>query len=113
MGLRLKSMLILTALILISLILTAYTASAYHAASHVYEQEGRLYWPSTPGGSFYPWPHPPLGIQGMMLTLLSEADSQYYRYVIQSGVLLVLTLVMWIIVAWKAWRIRKNEAGAP
>ena len=28
----------------------------------------------------------------------------------QSGVLLVLTIVIWIIVAWKAWRIWKHEA---
>jgi hypothetical protein len=61
-----------------------------------------------PGGSFYPWPHPPLGIQAMMITQLNELDSWYYSYVIGSGVLLYLTLLLWAIVFWRAWRIMRH-----
>ena len=86
------------------LVLTAYTLSAYYAASFVHETEGRLWWPSMPGGSFYFWPHPPTGIQATVMTELSEGDSQYYRYVIKSGVLVALTLLLWVIVFWRIFR---------
>jgi len=84
------SILRLAVLVSVALFVTAYTASAYWAAGSVSEWEGRLWWPSTPGGSFYPWPHPPLGVQGMMASQLSELDSWHFNYVIRSGALLYL-----------------------
>jgi len=102
-----RSTLTLAVLVSVALVVTAYTASAYWAAASVHEWEGRLWWPSTPGGSFYPWPHPPLGIQGMLTHQLNELDLWYYRYVINSGVLLYVTLLLWALVAWRAWRIMK------
>jgi hypothetical protein len=91
----------------VALFVTAYTASAYYAASYVHEWEGRLMWPSMPGGSFYPWPHGPTGFQFYVLTPLNDSDSWYYANVIQSGILLYLTLLLWALAAWRAWRIMK------
>ncbi|HEX9862721.1 MAG TPA: hypothetical protein VGB11_05490 [Candidatus Bathyarchaeia archaeon] len=93
----------------ISIIVTAYTASAYYVASSVYEFNGRLWWPNTLGGSFYPWPYRPTGIAGFSLTELNQADSDYYRYVIKSGVLVVLTLLLWVIVFWRVWKMRRSH----
>jgi len=90
-----KSKVALAVLISISLAITAYTSSAYYVASHVYESEGRLWWPNSMGGSFYPWPYLPTGLALQVLTELNQADAQYYRYIIKSGVLLVLTLFSW------------------
>ena len=102
-----RSTLTLAVLVSVALVVTAYTASAYWAAASVHEWVGRLWWPSTPGGSFYPWPHPPLGIQGMLITQLNELDSWYYSYVIRSGMLLYSTLLLWALVFWRAWRIMR------
>jgi len=103
----------LAVLVSVTLFATAYTGSAYWAAASVHEWEGRLWWPSMPGGSFYPWPHPPLGIQGMLITQLNELDSWYYSYVIRSGVLLYSILFLWALVFWRVWRILKRaRSGA-
>jgi hypothetical protein len=104
-----KSKITLAALISIAIVLTAYTASAYYAASFVREMGGRLWWPSTPGGSFIPWPTAPTGIQGMMTYPLIEEDMQYYRCIIQSGVPVALTFLLWVTVFWKVWKIRKTQ----
>lgn len=109
-GLRIsRSILTLAVLISISLIFTVYTASAYYVASFVHEIEGRLWWPSMPGGTFFPWPRAPTGIQAMLMTLLNEVDSQYYRYIIKSGVLVALAILLWVIVLWRVWRMRGSH----
>ena len=98
-------MLQLAVLVSVALFVTAYTASAYYAASYVHEWEGRLMWSSMPGGSFYPWPHGPIGPQLYMTIQLNKLDAWYYTNVIQSGVLLYSALLLWALVAWRAWRI--------
>jgi hypothetical protein len=100
------SKLTLIVLISIALIITAYTISVYEIASHVYESDGLLWWPNTLGGSFYPWPHIPAGISGQMLTELDQEDYLYYNYVVESWVLMALTVLLWIVVFWRVWRIR-------
>ena len=89
--------------------MTAYTVSAYYVASYVHEFHGHLWWPDTLGGSFIPWPYRPAGIAGMMLTELDQEDYLYYNYVIKSGVLIALTLLLWVIVAWRVWKMRRSH----
>lgn len=101
-----KSKVILSLLVLVTLIFTAYTISAYYVASRAAEFGGVLWWPTTAGGSFYPCPYIPTGLAGEMSTQFDQQDYTYYNYVIKSGVLIVLTIVLWIIVFWKIWRMR-------
>jgi hypothetical protein len=101
-----RTKLTLAVLISISIVFTVYTASAYYVASFVHEDNGRLWWSNTLGGSFYPWPYRLTGLAGQMLTELDLVDSQYYRYIIQSGVLVALTTLLWVIVFWRVWRMR-------
>ena len=96
------------ALFSIALIVTGYTVRAYYVASHVYDFQGHLWWPSTAGGSFIPWPQLPTGSAGQLLTELDQEDYLYYNYVIKSGVLIALTLLLWVIVLWRVWTMRRN-----
>jgi|SRR3989339_194706 len=99
---------LLAFLFIVSVVLTIYTASAHYVASSVYEIEGHLFWPNTLGGSFIPWPYRPSGISGQMLTPLNQVDTQYYTYVIRSGVLIYGTVALWLIVFWQFWKARKS-----
>ncbi len=101
-----KSKCTLLLLIFVASILTAYTISAHYVASRASEFGGALWWPTTAGGSFFPWPHIPTGLAGPMSTQFDQEDYTYYNYVIRSGVLIALTIVLWIIVFWKIWRMR-------
>ena len=98
----------LALLFIVSVVLTVYTASAHYVASFVYENEGHLFWPNTLGGSFIPWPYHPSGIAGQLLTPLNQIDTQYYTYVIRSGVVIYLSAALWVIVFWQSWKTRKS-----
>ena len=94
----------------ISAFLTAYTANAYYVASYVSEAYGRFWWPNTAAEGrslFVPWPNIPAGVFGQMITELGEADTQYFLYVIKSGVLVILTVVVWAIVVLAYLKKRK------
>ena len=98
----------LVLLFIVSVVLTVYTASAHYVASFVYELHRLLFWPNTLGGSFTPWPYLPSGIAGQMLTLLNQIDTQYYTYVIRSGMLIYVTIASWVTVFWQYWKTRKS-----
>lgn len=102
-----KSIIIIGVLLSIGLILTIYTTKAYLVASHVHEYHGVLHWP-TPGYSFLPWPYSPTGIVILVLVPLNQMDLQYYNYIIKSGILLVLTLIMWIILLWRILKLKQS-----
>ena len=102
-----KSKVALALLLLVSMFLTIYAANAYYVASFAYEKYGHLWWPNTLGGSFYPWPYLPTGLAGQMLTPLDQGDAQYYLYIIKSGVLIYLTVVLWVTFFWQAWKTRR------
>ncbi len=89
-----------------AILITVYSASAYSVASHVHEYNGVLIWP-TPGYSFLPWPVAPTGIMIMVIEPLNQTDTQYYQYVINSGILLVLTTVLWLATFLVALKYRK------
>jgi len=95
-------------LFIVSVVLTVYTASAHYVASFVYELHGHLFWPNTLGGSFTPWPYHPTGVSFQMLTPLNQIDTQYYTYVIRSGVLIYVTIASWVMVFWQSWKTRKS-----
>jgi len=99
----------LAVLVSVSLVFTAYTISAYYVASYVSEFEGHLWWPDSLEGSFFPWPCRPTGIAFFITHELDQEDYLYYNYVIKSGVLVALTLLLWIIVFWRVWKIRAHS----
>jgi len=101
-----KSIITIAILIILALVLTIYTSSAHFIASYVHENRGVLSWP-TPGYNFLPWPSSPTGIVIQILVPLNQTDLQYYNYIIQSGVLIVLTIIMWIVVLWRVKKLKK------
>ena len=106
-GLRISTSIVtLAVLVAVTLVFTAYTLSAYYVASYVYEMDGMLMWHDTLGGSFFPWPHKPTGFVYGFPTECDQEDYLYYNYVIRSGVLVVITLLLWSIVIWRIWKMR-------
>ena len=104
-----KTIVILAVTVFAAIFVTIYTSSAYDVASHVYEDEnGALYWGVET--SFLPWPtRPTTGLTISVGVFLSEINVQYYRYIIQSGVLVALTVVSWLIVIWRAVKLARNR----
>jgi hypothetical protein len=101
---------ILAAITSITTLATVYTAWAYSVALYVFEYHGALYWP-TPGYSFLPWPSTPTGIVNQVIWPLSQSDIQYYQYMIQSGALIILSVLLWLGVFWSAWKFQKRTNG--
>jgi len=104
-----KARIMLAVLISIAMVISVYSFSAHHVASHVFEYEGTLKW-STPGYTFLPWPKTPTGVVLCVLVPVNQTDVQYYRYVIQSGLLVVLTILSWIAVFGQALRLRNLDS---
>ena len=106
-GLRInRSIITLAVLVTVTLVFTAYTISAYYIASYVTEMDGKLLWPTMGDWSFTPWPHESTGFVSQVFTECGQEDYLYYNYVIRSGVLLVITLLLWSIVIWRIWKMR-------
>lgn len=103
-----KALVTFAVLLFVALILTVYTACAHLVASKVFEWNEVLWWP-TSGYSFLPWPKMASGIVYFLTVPLNQVDQQYYQYVIQPGVLIVLTLLSWLVVVWKIWQIKKTR----
>jgi hypothetical protein len=97
---------ILAILLSIAVFVSVYAILACRVASYVQEYEGNLIWP-TPGYAFLPWPTTPTGFVIQVIQPLNQADVQYYRNIIQSGLLAVLTLFSWIASIWQVIRLRK------
>ena len=103
-----KEKLILTILISLALIVTAYTISAHSIASNIHESEEILVW-SSPTSTFFPWPHTKNGIFPAITVPLNQIETHYYNYIIKSGILIVLTILLWSFVAWRIWKLRKQK----
>ena len=102
-----KAKIMIAVLISIAMAISVYSLTAHYVASHVHEFEGTLKW-STPGYTFLPWPKSPTGGVVQVIVPLNQTDMQYYRYVIQSGLLVVLTILSWIGVFWQALRLKRG-----
>jgi len=64
-----------------SIYLTAYTSAAHNvAASYIIEENGELYWRSSPSGSLTPWPKRPGTLQA--LSKVNESDAYVYKHLI-------------------------------
>ena len=101
-----KTKIILAILLSIAIVISVYSISAHYVASYVHEYEWGLVWP-TPGYTFLPWPTKPTGLMIQVTWPLNQTDVQYYRYVIQSGLLVVFTFLSWIAFIWQLLRLRK------
>jgi hypothetical protein len=97
--LRNKLTLVIIALILLSIYLSVYSVVAYDiAVGHIYEDEnGELWWITTPSGSLFPWPEEP----GMLEALSSvhDVDIFIYRYLVVPRLIFWLPLVSWLFTA--------------
>ena len=100
------SIAILTVSVLFSVLLTAFTLNAHYVASFIHEYNGKLMWSSTPGGSFLPWPKGP-GMF-MMFSSVNETDSPIYLYLIRSGLLAIVTLLLWTASSWQIWKLTRT-----
>lgn len=98
---------VLAAIALIASLATVYTAWAHIVALHVFKDHGALYWP-TPGYSFLPLPSTPTGIVAQVIWPLSQSDIQYYQYLIQSGALIIITVLLWLGVFYSLRKFRKT-----
>jgi hypothetical protein len=105
-----KAKIMLAVLILIAMVISVYSVSTYYVASYVHDYEGTLKWP-TPGYTFLPWPKTPTGAVITMVVPVNQTDIQYYRYIIQSGLLVVLTILSWLAVFWSARRLWKLDSS--
>jgi hypothetical protein len=105
-----RTKILLAVMVLIALIVTVYSVSAYSVASLVHEYDGRLGWANA-RSTFMPWPTTPTGINISVLEFLNQSDTQYYQFIIQSGVLIVLTIISWFAVFWIAFRFRKTKSS--
>ena len=103
-----RTKILFAVMVSIALLVTVYSASAYSVASLVHEYDGRLGWANA-GSTFLPWPTTPTGINISVLEFLNQTDTQYYQYIIQSGVLIVLTVISWFAVFWIALKFRKTS----
>ena len=97
---------VLAALTSIAALATVYASWARSVALHVFEDHGALYWP-TPWYSFLPWPSSPTGIVIQVTWPLSQSDIQYYQYVIQSGALIILAVLLWFGVFYSLHEFKK------
>jgi len=104
-----RKMMLFAVAVSIALLVTVYSASAYSVASLVHEYDGRLGWANA-GSTFLPWPTTPTGPNISVLQFLNQADTQYYQYIIKSGVLIVLTIISWVAVFWIALGFRKTKS---
>jgi hypothetical protein len=105
-GKRIKILFVV--MVLIALLVTVYSAFAFSVASLVHEYDGRLGWANA-GSTFLPWPTTPTGINISVGEFLNQSDTIYYQYIIQSGVLIVLTIISWFAVFWIALKFRKQS----
>jgi hypothetical protein len=102
-----KAKIVLAVLISIAIVISVYSSSAHYVASYIHEYEGTLKWP-TPGYTFLPLPTTPSGTIIQVLVPVNQTDIEYYRYVIQSGLLVVLTILSWIAVLLQGLQLRKK-----
>jgi hypothetical protein len=97
---------VLAAMASIASLATVYTVWAHIVALHVFEHHGALYWP-TPGYSFLPVPSTPTGIVVQVIWPLNVSDIQYYQYVIQTGALIIITVLLWLGVFYSLHKFKK------
>ncbi|MCW3999491.1 MAG: hypothetical protein NWE93_04575 [Candidatus Bathyarchaeota archaeon] len=91
--------------VLLALVVTVYMAFAYWVASYVQTYAGRLGWANA-GSTFLPWPTTPTGPNISVIEFLNQTDTLYYQIIIQTGVLIILTVILWLAVFWVTWRLR-------
>ena len=106
---RRKTKIVLALLLVVAVLISVYSISAYCVASFVIEYNGVLVWP-TPGYSFLPWPTTPTGLMIQLIEPLNQVDVQYYRFIVQSGLLAGLTFLAWLAVAWQIMRFKKTSS---
>jgi hypothetical protein len=93
-----RKRIVLTIILVISSIyVTIYSIKAKLVANFfIFEdEEGKIWWRTTPSGSLFPWP-----IKSGMLEALSEVkiiDSIIYRDFIKTQILFGLVILLWII----------------
>jgi uncharacterized membrane protein len=101
-----KTKILFTVLASTAILITVYSALAYSVASNVQQYNGVLIWP-TPGYTFLPWPIAPTGLVIAIVEPLNQTDTKYYQYIINSGVLIVLTIVFWLAIFLIVMKSRK------
>jgi hypothetical protein len=97
-------------LFVLAVIIAVYTAGAYYAAGSITEVDGQLMWSSAPRGSLFPLPN----VAGNLMTTISvlETDAFIYTYLIRTGVLAAVTVLLWAASVWSIWKTRRRKGKA-
>lgn len=101
-----KSIMVVSILFILSTIVTIYTLTAHNITSkHIYEdtESQFVYWRSGPSGSLFPWSREP-GILGILLQL-NETDQFIYNYLIKTRILVSISILIWLVAGFYAYKI--------
>ena len=103
-----------------SLYVTLYTISAYQVANR-WAFDGN--WLCSGGVTFFPWPRGPQGVYVPIITKMNPMDEFIHLYLIKTGVLVFVCLVLWLVAAVyffravlpliETWRTSRRHAGKP
>lgn len=84
--------------LVITIILTAYVSIAYEAMSFIKEINGSLHWRLVDGGTLFPFPSVSLeNIRYHNIAPLSPVDAFIYQFLLNTGILRLITMFLWLI----------------
>jgi len=94
--------LLLAFLLTLASYVTLYTVAAYDVARYAFREDGAAYWGGVRGATFFPFPRVPRGSRGVGLDFMirmNPVDEFIYFYMIETRVLIVISISIWILVA--------------
>lgn len=94
--------LLLAFLVTLASYVTLYTVAAYDVARYAFREDGAAYWGGVRGATFFPFPRVPrvprnVGLDFMVR--MNPVDEFIYLYMIETGMLTVISISLWILVA--------------
>jgi len=89
--------LLLAFLVVLSTYVTLYTVEAHNVARRALRLDNTACWRTTPPGSFFPWPREPGPAEA--LSKMSHVDQFIFLYLIETKMLIVVFILLWILVA--------------
>ncbi len=93
--------LVLVVLVVLATSATVYTWAAYHVSSR-WACGGGAAWccmGSIDNATFFPWPKGPLGVCADVVTKMNPVDGFIHLYLIENGVLIAVSVLLWGVAA--------------
>jgi len=89
----------LAVLVALASYVTLYTVAAYDVARYASRVDGAAYWGCGRDATFFPFPRDPRGVCLLALFKMNPVDEFIYLYMIETGMLIVISISLWILVA--------------